>query len=200
MNKATSTLCIVAVLAPLLLPSHRAKAYYDPGVQRWVNRDPLEEQGFETAVPGVRHRSRRTDFIFVGNNPANYGDAYGLAIWVCVRPSPIGLWLLNHAYFWNDKTREACGRNRSRGGPPGTQREAGPRRDDCEKVPGSDTKADAVMQCCRDIANNGFFIPFKNDCHKPIRDCLANNNLQDPGHPYFGGTWTTIPDGWPPPW
>ena len=32
--------------------------YYDPGIQRWINRDPLGEPGFETALrrstPGIR--------------------------------------------------------------------------------------------------------------------------------------------------
>ncbi len=31
----------------LLLPAARSSAYYDPGVQRWINRDPAIEPGFE---------------------------------------------------------------------------------------------------------------------------------------------------------
>ena len=34
-------------LLAVLSGPHLASAYYDPGVQRWINRDPLEEPGFE---------------------------------------------------------------------------------------------------------------------------------------------------------
>ncbi len=38
---------IVLVLLALIGSMHTASAYYDPSVQRWVNRDPIGEQGFQ---------------------------------------------------------------------------------------------------------------------------------------------------------
>ena len=57
-----------------------ASAFYDPGAQRWLNRDPLGESGFEVL------RSGRVDLLgdgpnlytFVKNNSANQIDAFGL--------------------------------------------------------------------------------------------------------------------------
>ena len=53
-----------------------ANAYYDPGVQRWINRDPIAESG------GLNlHRA-------LGNKALNTVDSYGLIkefidIWTC---------------------------------------------------------------------------------------------------------------------
>lgn len=56
---------MLAVIAMLtLLPA--AQAYYDPAAQRWLNRDPIEEQG------GMNlHR-------FSLNDPINSRDPFGL--------------------------------------------------------------------------------------------------------------------------
>jgi hypothetical protein len=46
MNSIRKTL--LAILVPMLLTlllHQTASAYYDPGVQRWINRDPLEDPG-----------------------------------------------------------------------------------------------------------------------------------------------------------
>ena len=53
------------VLLALLSSSHMASAYYDPGVQRWVNRDPLEETG------GINL------YRFVLNQPLSQIDPFG---------------------------------------------------------------------------------------------------------------------------
>jgi hypothetical protein len=45
-----------------------ASAHYDPGVQRWINRDPVQEHG-----GGHLYR-------FVGNNPGAWIDACGLGL------------------------------------------------------------------------------------------------------------------------
>jgi RHS repeat-associated protein len=65
--------------------------FYDPSLQRWLNRDPLEERGFSIAL---RHKAfkkprlyRRTAelsqgpnlYSFVGNNPVVRSDALGLS-------------------------------------------------------------------------------------------------------------------------
>ena len=49
-----------------LLTLTKASAFYDPSVQRWINRDPIEEQG------GVNL------FGFVGNESVNSFDPFGL--------------------------------------------------------------------------------------------------------------------------
>ncbi len=59
---------ILSLIAPLLLTlasAPDALAYYDPGVQRWINRDPIQERG----GANLHH--------FVSNNPAGQVDAFG---------------------------------------------------------------------------------------------------------------------------
>ena len=57
-----------------------ASAYYDPGVQRWINRDPLGESGFER----LRKRldgpwpAYMNDCFYVANAPMDFIDALGL--------------------------------------------------------------------------------------------------------------------------
>gem|GEM_PF-3849544 len=54
------------VLLVLLFSSHTARAYYDSGTQRWLNRDPIQEFG------------GRNLFLLARNNPMNLADGYGL--------------------------------------------------------------------------------------------------------------------------
>jgi len=68
------TIWFVALLALLSAP-HLASAYYDPGVQRWINRDPIGEAW------GLNL------FEFVSNNPFSHFDAFGLQ-GVPATPSP----------------------------------------------------------------------------------------------------------------
>jgi uncharacterized protein RhaS with RHS repeats len=56
-------------LLAVLSGPHLASAYYDPGVQRWINRDPVQEWG----GPNV--------YTYVGNDPINYVDPLGLWWW-----------------------------------------------------------------------------------------------------------------------
>jgi hypothetical protein len=55
---------VMVVLAMLIWADH-APAYYDPGVQRWINRDPIGESG------GLNK------FGFVRNSPAGAFDVFG---------------------------------------------------------------------------------------------------------------------------
>jgi uncharacterized protein RhaS with RHS repeats len=56
-------------LAPLLLllaSSYTVCAWYDPGVQRWINRDPIQEKGGKNL------------YRFVNNDPNRRVDSFGL--------------------------------------------------------------------------------------------------------------------------
>ncbi len=85
---------MVLALLALLSSSYTASAYYDPGVQRWVNRDLIGELGFER----IRHFPNRnpgdvrlpigTELIagpnlywFIGNHPESTVDPLGLWQW-----------------------------------------------------------------------------------------------------------------------
>jgi RHS repeat-associated protein len=54
--------------------------YYDPSNQRWINRDPLNEPGFEVRTEASsEHEMARNRFTFTENNPMTQVDATGLA-------------------------------------------------------------------------------------------------------------------------
>lgn len=57
--------CVCAWLLWLVLITN-ASAFYDPGLQRWINRDPIEEDGDKNL------------FRFVQANPITRNDAFGL--------------------------------------------------------------------------------------------------------------------------
>jgi hypothetical protein len=71
-------------VAPLLLlvaSSQITSAWYDPGVQRWLNRDPIGEAGFELLDSPRSSRfsgEPRGDYVFVNNNPSCSFDPVGL--------------------------------------------------------------------------------------------------------------------------
>src|SRR5262245_31993134 len=56
----------MAALCYMTLGTNIASAFYDPSVQRWVNRDPLEEEGGFNL------------YGMVFNDPVNAYDAFGL--------------------------------------------------------------------------------------------------------------------------
>ena len=58
---------LLFVLASLLAGANRASAFYNPETGRWLNKDPLEEQGGFNL------------YAFVVNNPLLYVDAMGFS-------------------------------------------------------------------------------------------------------------------------
>jgi RHS repeat-associated protein len=66
-------------LLVLLAASHLASGYYDPGLQRWLTRDPIEDLGFTRAR--ATRWSEPNCCKMVGNNPVNAMDPEGLVIW-----------------------------------------------------------------------------------------------------------------------
>lgn len=58
-----------------------ASGYYDPGVQRWINRDPIDDIGFETLQPEVQSSEKEENsFRFVVNNSISAIDALELIV------------------------------------------------------------------------------------------------------------------------
>lgn len=66
MKLKKSTLMTILVVAINLTVTTVAQAYYDPGMQRWINRDPIGEGG------------GRNLYGYVGNNPVTAIDPFGL--------------------------------------------------------------------------------------------------------------------------
>jgi len=66
MKRRMKLIEMALMLLALLSSSHMASAYYDPGVQRWVNRDPIKEQG------GINL------YRFIANNSIGFIDLFGL--------------------------------------------------------------------------------------------------------------------------
>jgi len=78
-TKVSVALTLLVFLA-LFSSVPNAAAYYDPGIQRWLNRDPIEEPGFKLTVrPGLRRENEGPNlYEFVKNRPTREIDAFGL--------------------------------------------------------------------------------------------------------------------------
>jgi RHS repeat-associated protein len=68
------------LLLILLAGAPLAEAYYDPGIQRWINRDPINEVGFEVFKypKHARKGYYGHDYAYVQNAPTSYIDPLGL--------------------------------------------------------------------------------------------------------------------------
>jgi hypothetical protein len=66
MKNTTATKWLLFALGLWLLSQQCAQCFYDPGQQRWINRDPIEERGGENL------------FRFVRNQPITSVDPEGL--------------------------------------------------------------------------------------------------------------------------
>lgn len=92
-----SQLVELATLIIFLSAAHQVGAYYDPSVQRWINRDPLEESGamiirythersennattfpFNHASLHEVEKDNSPSYTFVFNNPVTGFDPKGL--------------------------------------------------------------------------------------------------------------------------
>jgi hypothetical protein len=84
---------LISILAPLLLllaSLQTTPAYYDPGAQRWINRDPLDERGSSVAhgrragtkaYGGFAEVTQGSSlYRLVRNNAVNWRDSFGLYV------------------------------------------------------------------------------------------------------------------------
>jgi hypothetical protein len=69
----------LALLA-VLSASNPASACYDPGAQRWINRDPLGDPGFRGAAKENRLSvlAQPNSYVFLRNSPCLFLDSDGL--------------------------------------------------------------------------------------------------------------------------
>jgi RHS repeat-associated protein len=56
--------------------------YYDPNLQRWLNRDPIDEKGFEllSQTGSSIVAAASTYFVFVDNDSIDHYDSFGLLV------------------------------------------------------------------------------------------------------------------------
>lgn len=83
MNTKAKTLVIASALLALIISTFSARAFYDPGLGRWMNRDSLGEAGFERihrlALPTSDRGPLGVNlYTYVRNNTPNAIDPKGL--------------------------------------------------------------------------------------------------------------------------
>jgi RHS repeat-associated protein len=184
--------------------------FYDPSLQRWINRDPLGEEGFERARGSTGGHFTGNLYLFVSNNGISKFDPQGLKIWLCTvhADPPFPRWS-THSYLWDDRSttplrnRECGMESSSKSGSSGNSSgNTGPGSGDtgdpwhgsgkkgpteCYPVDDSDGKEDEVMACCKPGSkgyhmNDGIFAPYSHDCHDAVDNCLKAHGLSSPPH------------------
>jgi hypothetical protein len=200
MNFIPLLLALLAYFSSL----HTASAFYDPSTQRWINRDPVGELGFETLHGnnyyhlGMGELSQGANiYQALHNSAVNNLDYLGLTIYVCTRQvtgwEKYGsLGMGQHSYYYNDQNGKTCGTQGSSGyGDPNRQEQGplprpdGSPGDSCAPVDGSEGKEQSVMDCCGKHADDGLYVPWINDCHSAAENCLHKNGLSSPSHHRF---------------
>jgi hypothetical protein len=76
-------------LMALFSAPNLASAYYDPGIQRWINRDPVADESGLRALPGaenqlpqwfLRHEGLQNQYSFVRSSPLCLVDSDGRVV------------------------------------------------------------------------------------------------------------------------
>jgi RHS repeat-associated protein len=147
--------------------------YYSPELQRFISEDPI---GF---LGGVNYYS------YVGNDPVNWVDPWGLIVLYCNRGAhgPLGWVGFNHGYLWDTETGDYYGM--------GGSEELGPDEDTCAEVPGTEGLESAILNKLWERSEEPWR-PWSN-CHTAIDDVLTGYGLIDHPEPP-GGWWGPIPD------
>lgn len=150
---------------------HNGWREYDARWARYLAADPLGMEG------GLN------PYAYAVDDPVNRTDPSGLAVWICARDVNGFPWAGNHAYYADDRNGATCGKQGSFGFGGQSHAERGLQGDDCREIPGSEGREDDIMDCCDRWANHGPWLPWINDCHSLIDDCLRSNGLFNPGAP-----------------
>ncbi len=190
----------LALLALVSAPN-LALGYYDPGVQRWINRDPRQEW------------SAINMYTYTANEPVASVDPSGLAVWKCTRTTDAGVG--RHAYLWDDRPgprEHSCGMGASGGRPGRTShpKDRGPNTGGpqipypypppvfppvqlpwnngdyhCVSLPGTDGNEDRIMDHCRRCINAkvNAYVPVANDCHTACDAVLNDLGIGSPPLP-----------------
>ena len=119
-------------------------------------------------------------FAYALGRPTTLVDRLGLDVWICNRQVRGAVPIGNHAYFWDDTTKRACGQSATwgAGNPLGDANEAGAPIDQCVVIPGSRGREPDVMRCCQDTANSGkVYFPGIKDCHTALAQCIDGLGL-----------------------
>lgn len=137
MNLIRKKLIVTLALLVLLSASHLASAYYDPGVQRWINRDPVNELGHrlladDRIAGAVPYRAEEINlYECLSNDPVDTIDPYGEIlpiIIIIVTGILIGYFLQEGCHpeekDWHDEEPNPD----TPDGPPGGRRGPPPRR------------------------------------------------------------------------
>jgi len=179
--KSNTVLIVVALLANWVGLCN-ASAFYDPCMQRWLNRDPISEGAFFARVRPRYELLRPTakDFLFVLNSPIDLADAEGL--WaVCCRPvrGSFGISLFTHC----DLREGPC------------DPDPGGKRYPVMQDPNSNgqCKSDKDMSDClkQHPTGAGMSLPGSN-CQSDVLDALKACSAKAPG---WNPSWYAYPPG-----
>jgi hypothetical protein len=98
MNTNREMRSILTVLLASLFVAQSACGFYDSGVGRWINRDPIGDEGFRVRLVSSRPQTpAESTYVFSANDPIDKLDPNGL------NPNNYGNW---------------CGTHNSNNGPP----------------------------------------------------------------------------------
>ena len=89
MQTRTNAILVVVTLLVYFSGLRPAHAFYDPGMQRWLNRDPLTahspaNQQFAKVKLQFEAKEGPNIYVFVRNGPYNFIDAFGLTL-CCIK-------------------------------------------------------------------------------------------------------------------
>jgi hypothetical protein len=93
--KTHNHILITAMLVSLWLGlAELACGFYDPSVQRWINRDPIGEPGFDAMQTGewVPVVDSPNGYLFVNNSAVAEIDAFGLVPFCLCIFTPASVW------------------------------------------------------------------------------------------------------------